>query len=53
VNDRVRAEVERRLVAAGAAPEELRAVREVVPIREADRASVFGDALPIGLRLLA
>ncbi len=53
VSERVRAAVERRLVAAGAAPEDLRAVREVVPMREADRTSVFGDALPIGLRLLA
>jgi molecular chaperone DnaK (HSP70) len=52
VGEGVRREVERRLGAAGARPEHLRAVREVVPIGEADRASFFGDALPIGLRLI-
>jgi hypothetical protein len=52
VGEAVRSEVQRRLAAAGARPEQVRAVGEVVPIAEVDRASVFGDALPIGLRLL-
>jgi molecular chaperone DnaK (HSP70) len=52
VSDRVRGEVEKRLVAAGAAPDVVRVVREVVAMGDADRASIFGDALPIGLRLM-
>jgi hypothetical protein len=52
VNDRVGHEVEKRLVAAGAKPEQVRAVREVVAVDEIDRAAFFGDALPIGLRLV-
>jgi molecular chaperone DnaK (HSP70) len=52
VSDRVRAEVERRLAAAGAAPEVVAVVRDVVAMRDAERASVFGDELPFGLRLL-
>jgi hypothetical protein len=52
VGEGARREVERRLEAAGARPEQVRTVREVVPIAEADRTSFFGDALPIGLRLL-
>jgi molecular chaperone DnaK (HSP70) len=51
VTDRVRAEVERRLAAVGAGDEALRAVREVVPVAETERAAFFGDALPLGLRL--
>ncbi len=52
VNDSVRAEVERRLVSTGADPAWVRAVREVVPVVEKDRAAFFGDSLPLGLRLL-
>ena len=52
LGDRVAREVEKRLVAAGARPEQIRAVREVVPIEESDRADFFGDSLPIGLRLV-
>ncbi len=52
VSDRARAEVERRLVAAGADPEALRAVREVTPVGERERAALYGDALPLGLRLV-
>ena len=52
VNDGVAREVEKRLVAAGAKPEQVRAVREVVAVDEIDRAAFFGDALPIGLRLV-
>ncbi len=52
VGDRVRQEVDRRLVAGGAEPEMVRAVREVVEIGDRDRVAFFGDALPLGLRLL-
>jgi molecular chaperone DnaK (HSP70) len=52
VNERVGHEVEKRLVAAGARPEQVRAVREVVAVDETDRAAFFGDTLPIGLRLV-
>ena len=47
-----RREVAKRLVAAGAKPEQVRAVREVVAVEESERAAFFGDALPIGLRLV-
>jgi molecular chaperone DnaK (HSP70) len=52
VNERVAQEVEKRLVSAGAKPEQVRAVREVVAVDETDRAAFFGDTLPIGLRLV-
>jgi hypothetical protein len=52
VGDRVRQEVERRLVAAGAEPDALRVVREVVEIGDRERVAFFGDALPLGLRLV-
>jgi hypothetical protein len=52
VSDRTAKEVERRLVASGAKPEQVRAVREVVPVEASERAEFFGDALPIGLRLV-
>ncbi len=52
VSDRVRQEVDRRLVATGADPETLRVVREVVEIGDRERVAFFGDALPLGLRLL-
>ncbi|HEX8796701.1 MAG TPA: Hsp70 family protein [Polyangiaceae bacterium] len=52
VSDRVRREVEQRLVSLGAADESLRAVREVVEPDEGDRAAFFGDTLPAGLRLV-
>ena len=52
VSDRVRSEVARRLEAAGADEASVRAVREVVEVRETDRAAFFGDALPPGLRLV-
>jgi molecular chaperone DnaK (HSP70) len=52
VTDRVAREVEKRLVAAGARPEQVRAVREVVGVDASERAEFFGDALPIGLRLV-
>ncbi len=52
VAESVRREVEQRLVAAGASEAWLRSVREVVPVEESERAALFGDALPPGLRLV-
>ncbi|HEY8091380.1 MAG TPA: Hsp70 family protein [Polyangiaceae bacterium] len=52
VAERVRREVEQRLVRVGADPEWIRAVREVVAVEERERAAFFGDALPPGLRLV-
>lgn len=51
VSERVRAQVLKLLTQADAKPEWIRAVREYVPIAEADRAAFFGEALPVGLRL--
>lgn len=45
-------EVERRLVMLGTDERWVRAVREVVPVDEAERAVFYGEALPPGLRLL-
>jgi hypothetical protein len=53
VSDAVCREVERRLVLVGADEAWVRSVREVVPVEERERAAFFGDALPLGLRLLA
>jgi molecular chaperone DnaK (HSP70) len=50
--DRVRGEVERRLVACRADEAWIRAVREIVPVEESERAAFFGDTLPLGLRLV-
>ncbi|HEY8042014.1 MAG TPA: Hsp70 family protein [Polyangiaceae bacterium] len=52
VGERVRREVEQRLVAMGADEAWVRAVREVVAVEESERAAFFGDALPPGLRLV-
>jgi hypothetical protein len=52
IGDRVRREVEQRLVAAGASEAAVHAVREVVAVEESERAAFFGDALPLGLRLV-
>jgi hypothetical protein len=52
VSDRVRREVEQRLVAVGADPDAVRAVRDVVPVADSERAAFFGDSLPLGLRLV-
>jgi molecular chaperone DnaK (HSP70) len=52
VSERVRREVEARLVAVGADRASLRAVREIVEPDERDRAAFFGDTLPPGLRLV-
>ncbi len=52
VGDRVRKEVIDRLRAAGASADPIRVVSEVVPVEEQERAAFFGDALPLGLRLV-
>jgi molecular chaperone DnaK (HSP70) len=52
VGDRVRQEVLARLVAARAPEASVRAVRDVVPVEESERAAFFGDSLPLGLRLV-
>ncbi len=52
VGDRVRREVEQRLVAAGAEEASVLAVREVVAVKESEREAFFGDALPLGLKLV-
>ena len=56
VNERVRREVEKRLLALAATDarvtEWARAVRELVAIEESDRAAFFGEGLPAGLRLV-
>jgi molecular chaperone DnaK (HSP70) len=51
VSERVRREVEKRLVAAGAKEEWARAVREYVDVDEAERAAFYGEGLPVGLKL--
>jgi hypothetical protein len=48
----LRAEVEKKLVRAGANEASVRAVREVVAPEESDRTRFFGEALPLGLRLV-
>ncbi|MDI1430079.1 hsp70 family protein [Polyangium sorediatum] len=53
VSERVRRDVERRLVASGAREEWVRAVREVVAVEEADRAAFYGEGLPVGIRLVS
>ena len=52
ISERARREVERRLVTIGAKEPWIRAVREHVPVEEAERAAFFGEGLPVGLRLL-
>jgi molecular chaperone DnaK (HSP70) len=52
VSDRARAEVLRRLTAIGASDALVQVVREYVPVAEADRAALFGEGLPVGLRLV-
>ncbi len=53
VSPRVRADLEKRLLAVGAREDDLRALREFVPVAETERAAFFGDSLPVGLRLSA
>ncbi len=46
-----RAEVARRLEQVSARPDWIHAVREVVEVADAERAELFGEELPVGLRL--
>lgn len=52
VADGVRASVARRLTAAGAREDWVRAVKEFVAVEEKERAAFFGEALPVGLKLV-
>ena len=52
VSDATRADVAKRLEAAGAPSQWVRMVREVVAIDEAQKRELFGEALPLGLRLV-
>ena len=52
VDAAMRTEVEKKLVRAGAKEEWILSVREVVDLREKDRAEFFGESLPAGLRLV-
>jgi molecular chaperone DnaK (HSP70) len=52
VSAEVRAAVERELVKVEAPSEWARGVREFVPVEETERALLFGEDLPVGLRLL-
>ncbi len=52
LGDAVRGEVAKRLVEVGARDEQLRAVREIVPVGETERAAFYGEGLPVGLRLV-
>ena len=51
VSERLRGEVEKKLVLAKAKPEWIRAVRELEEVDEAERVAIMGEGLPIGLRL--
>lgn len=52
VSAEMRAEIAKRLETAGADPEWIRAVSELVPLADRDRAEFFGEGLPVGLRLM-
>ena len=51
ISDSLREEVTRRLTEISAESELVTAVREFVPLVEAERAAWFGEELPVGLRL--
>jgi molecular chaperone DnaK (HSP70) len=51
VNDRLRKEVEKRLVALNAKPAWLQAVRELAEVSQEERVAILGEGLPIGLKL--
>jgi hypothetical protein len=51
VPERVRREVGRRLEAARAPVEWVRAVKEHVEMEEQDRVAFYGEEMPVGLRL--
>ncbi len=52
VGEAIRQEILARMKGAGAPAEQLRGVRETVPIAYADRVRQFGDSLPAGLILV-
>jgi hypothetical protein len=52
VGSSLRDQIARRLEKVGAPPEWVHWVRELVEVQESDRAEVFGEELPVGLRLL-
>jgi hypothetical protein len=52
VSEPVRKDIARQLELVGAPAEWKRAVLELVPIEEAERAEFFGEELPVGLRLV-
>ena len=52
VSAAVRAAVEKQLLRVEAPPALIRQVREFVPVEETERALLFGEDLPVGLRLL-
>ncbi|MFO0755096.1 MAG: Hsp70 family protein [Byssovorax sp.] len=53
LSERARREASRKLTANGARSEQVRAVEELVPVAEAERAAFFGEGLPVGLKLIA
>ena len=51
LSEPLRKNVAKRLTAAGASAEQVRAVSELVVVEEAERAAFWGESLPVGLRL--
>jgi molecular chaperone DnaK (HSP70) len=51
VNERLRKEIEKRLVAMNAKESWIRAVRELAEVGEEERVAILGEGLPIGLKL--
>ena len=51
VNERLRKEIEKRLVAMNAKESWIRAVRELAEVNEEERVAIMGEGLPIGLVL--
>ncbi|MCL2776612.1 MAG: hsp70 family protein [Polyangiaceae bacterium] len=51
VSDKHRNEVEKKLMAIGAKPAWIQAVRELVSVGDEERVAILGEGLPIGLRL--
>jgi molecular chaperone DnaK (HSP70) len=51
VNERLRKEIEKRLVAMHAKESWIRAVRELAEVGEEERVAIMGEGLPIGLKL--
>jgi molecular chaperone DnaK (HSP70) len=52
LSDKVRIDVQKRLAAAGASAEQVRAVSELVTVEADERATFWGESLPVGLRLV-